>query len=31
MQSASGNIKFTSYNDASEVVKELFESFCSKY
>ena len=31
MHSASGNIKFTPYNDTNEVVKELFESFCSKY
>ena len=31
MHSRRGNIKFTSYNDANEVVDELFESLCSRY
>ena len=31
MHSNSDNIKFTSYNDANEVVNELFESLRSKY
>ena len=31
MHSNSDNIKFTSYNDANEVVHELFESLCSRY
>ena len=31
MQSAKENIKFTSYNDANEVVNELFESLRPKY
>ena len=31
MHSASDNIKFTPYNDANEVVDDLFESLCSKY
>ena len=31
MYSTSGNIKFTSYNDANEVVNELFRLRCSKY
>ena len=31
MYSTSGNIKFTSYNDANEVVNELFQSRRSKY
>ena len=31
MHSTSDNIKFTPYNDAEEVVKELFESLRSKY
>ena len=29
--SNSGNTKFISYNDANEVVNELFELLCSKY
>ena len=31
MHSKSNNIKFTSYNDANEVVDELFETFCLRY
>ena len=31
MHSTSDNIKFTSYNDANQVVNELFEPLCSKY
>ena len=31
MHSRSNNIKFISYNDANEVVDELFESLCSRY
>ena len=31
MQSTKENIKFTPYNDANEVVNELFESLRSKY
>ena len=31
MYSMSNNIKFTSYNDANEVVNELFESLLSRY
>ena len=31
MNSRSNNIKFTSYNDAYEVVDELFESLHSRY
>ena len=31
MHSSSDNKKFTSYNDANEVVDELFESLCSRY
>ena len=31
MHSSCDNIKFTSYNDANEVVDELFESLCSGY
>ena len=31
MHSRSNNIKFISYNDASEVVDELFESLHSRY
>ena len=31
MQSSSDNIKCTSYNDANEVVNELFESLRSRY
>ena len=31
MHSRSNNIKFISYNDASEVVNELFESLHSRY
>ena len=31
MHSTSGNIKFTSYNDANEVVNEVFESLRSRY
>ena len=31
MHSSSGNIKFTSYSNANEVIKELFESLCAKY
>ena len=29
--SRSNNIKFTSYNDANEIVDEHFESICSRY
>ena len=31
MHSRSDNVKFTSYNEANEVVDELFESLCSRY
>ena len=31
MQSGSGNIMFTPYSDANEVIDELFESLHSKY
>ena len=31
MHKRSDNIRFTSYNDANEVVHKLFESFCSRY
>ena len=31
MHTMSNNIKFTSYNDANEVVSELFESLRSRY
>ena len=31
MYSSSDNIKFSSYNDANEVVNELFESLLSRY
>ena len=31
MHSRSDNIKFASYNDANEVVDEVFESLCSRY
>ena len=31
MHSRSDNIKFTSHNDANEVVDELFESLCSRH
>ena len=31
MHSSSSNIKLTSYNDANEVVDELFESLRSRY
>ena len=31
MHSNSDNIQFTSYNDANEVVNELFKSLRSKY
>ena len=31
MYAMSGNIKFTSYNDANDVVNELFESLLSRY
>ena len=31
MDSKSGNMKFTSYNDANEVVDELFESIRSRH
>ena len=31
MHSKSNNIKIMSYNDANEVVDELFESLCSRY
>ena len=31
MHTRSDNIKFASYNDANEVVDELFESLCSRY
>ena len=31
MHSKKGNIKFTSCNDASKVVAELFDSFCLRY
>ena len=31
MHSSSDNIKFKSYNEANEVVDELFESLCSRY
>ena len=31
MYSSSDNIKCTSYNDANEVVNELFESLLSRY
>ena len=31
MHSRSDNIEFTSYNDADEVVDELFESLRSRY
>ena len=31
MHSTSDNIKLTSYNDANEVVDELFESLCLRY
>ena len=31
MHSRSDNIKFTSYNDANEVVDELFDSLRSRY
>ena len=31
MYSNSDNMKFTSYNDANEVVNELFESLLSRY
>ena len=31
MHSKSGNIKFTSYNDANEVDDEFFESLRSRY
>ena len=30
MHSTSGNIKLTSYNDANEIVNELFESLSLK-
>ena len=31
MHSSSGNIKFTSYNDANEVADKLFQSLRSRY
>ena len=31
MHARSDNIKFTSYNDANEVVDKLFESLCSRH
>ena len=31
MHSTNDNIKLTSYNDANEVVDELFESLCLRY
>ena len=31
MYSRSNNVRFTSYNDANEVVDELFDSLCSRY
>ena len=31
MHSTSNNIKFTSCNDANEVVNELFDSLCARY
>ena len=31
MHSKSDNIKFTSYNDANEVVNKLFDSLRSRY
>ena len=31
MHSRSNNIKFTSYNDANQVVDELFDSLYSRY
>ena len=31
MHSTSGNIKFTSYSDANEVIDGRFESLCSRY
>ena len=31
MYAMSGNIKFTSHNDANDVVNELFESLLSRY
>ena len=31
MHTKNENIKFTSYNDASKVVDELFESLCLRY
>ena len=31
MDSRSGNIKFASYNDANQVIDELFESLRSRY
>ena len=31
MHSSTGNIKFTSYSNANEVIKEHFESLCAKY
>ena len=31
MHSSSNDIKLTPYNDANEVVDDIFESLCSKY
>ena len=31
MHSRSDNIKFTSYNDANEIVAEFFQLLCSRY
>ena len=31
MHSRGGNIKFATYNDANEIVDELFESFRYRY
>ena len=31
MHSKSSNTKLMSYNDANEIVDELFESLCSRY
>ena len=31
MHSGSGNVKFTSYSDANDVIDELFKSIHSRY
>ena len=31
MHSSSGNIKFTSYDEVSDVIETLFKPLCSKY